>query len=38
MIDLLNRHCRPDTVSNAFTTLLSLFNDVQGDSEPIVEF
>jgi hypothetical protein len=38
MIDILNRHCRPDTVSNAFTTLLSLFNDVQGDSEPIVEF
>jgi hypothetical protein len=38
MIDVLNRHCRPDSVTNAFTTLMSLFNDVQGDSEPIVEF
>jgi hypothetical protein len=38
MIDVLNRHCRPNSVSNAFTTLMSLFNDVQGDSEPIVEF
>jgi hypothetical protein len=38
MIDVLNRHCRPDSVSNAFTTLMLLFNDVQGDSEPIVEF
>ena len=38
MTDVLNRHCRPDSVTNAFTTLMSLFNDVQGDSEPIVEF
>jgi len=38
MIDVLNRHCRPDYVTNAFTTLMSLFNDVQGDTEPIVEF
>ena len=38
MIDVLNRHCRPDSVTDAFTTLMSLFNDVQGDSEPIVEF
>ena len=38
MMDVLNRHCRPDSVTNAFTTLMSLFNDVQGDSEPIVEF
>ena len=38
MIDVLNRHCRPDSVANAFTTLMSLFNDVQGDTEPIMEF
>ena len=29
---------RPDSVTNAFTILMLLFNDVQGDSEPIVEF
>ena len=38
MIEVLNRHCRPDSVTNAFTTLMSLFNDVQKDTEPIVEF
>jgi hypothetical protein len=38
MLAVLNQHCRPDSGTNAFTTLMSLFNDVQGDSEPIVEF
>jgi hypothetical protein len=38
MIDVLNRHCHPDSVTDAFTTLMSLFNDVQGSAEPIVEF
>jgi hypothetical protein len=38
MLDVLNRHCRPDSVTDAFATLMSLFNEVQGDSEPIVEF
>ncbi len=38
MIDVLNRHCRPDSVTNAFTTLMSLFNDGQGNSKPIVKF
>jgi len=38
MLDVLNHHCRPDSVTDAFATLVSLFNDVQGDSEPIVEF
>ena len=38
MIDVLNCHCHPDSVTDAFTTLMSLFNDVQGDSKPIVEF
>ena len=38
MLDVLNHHCRPDSVTDAFAALMSLFNDVQGDSEPIVEF
>jgi hypothetical protein len=38
MLAVLNQHCRPDSVTNAFTTRMSLFNDVQGESEPIVEF
>ena len=38
MIDVLNCHCRPDSVTNAFTTLMSLFNDVQGEAESIIEF
>jgi hypothetical protein len=39
MLMALNpQHCRPDTVANAFTTLMSLFNDAQGNSEPIMEF
>jgi hypothetical protein len=38
MIDVLNQHCRPDSVTNALMTLMSLLNDVQKDTEPIVEF
>jgi hypothetical protein len=38
MLDVLHKHCRPDTISNAFSTLMSLFNDVQGPSEPVLEF
>ncbi len=38
MLLALDQHCCPDTVANAFTTLMSLFNDVQGNSEPIMEF
>ena len=38
MLAVLNQHCHPDSVTNAFTTCMSLFNDVQGESEPIVEF
>jgi hypothetical protein len=38
MLDVLNKHCRPDTISNAFGTLMPLFNDVQGPSEPVLEF
>ncbi len=32
------QHCRPDSVANAFTSLLSLFNDVQGSDEPILQY
>ena len=38
MLAVLNQHCRPDTVSGSFSTLMSLFNDVQGPSEPVLEF
>jgi hypothetical protein len=34
----LTQHCRPDLVLNAFTSLLSLFNDVQGNDEPILQY
>ncbi len=38
MLAALDQDCCPDTVMNAFTTLMFLFNDVQGEPEPIVEF
>jgi hypothetical protein len=38
MLAVLIQHCRPDTVSNAFASLISLFNDVQGELEPILEY
>jgi hypothetical protein len=38
MLAVLDQHCRPDTISTAFSTLMSLFNDVQGPSEPILDF
>ncbi len=38
MLDALIRYCCPDTVSNAFASLLSLFNDVQQESEPTLEY
>ena len=38
MLATLMQHCRPDSVSNAFTSLLSIFNDVQGESESILEY
>jgi hypothetical protein len=38
MLAALIQHCRPDMVSNAFVTLLLLFNDVQGDSESTLEY
>ncbi len=38
MLATLMQHCRPNMVSNAFTSLLSLFNDVQGESNSIIEY
>ncbi len=38
MLAALTQHCWPDTVSNAFASLLSLFNDVQGKAESILEY
>ncbi len=38
MLATLMKHCRPDFVSNAFTSLLSIFKDVQGKSESILKY
>jgi hypothetical protein len=38
MVDTLMQHCHPDTVSDAFTSLLSLFNDVQRNSKSIIKY
>jgi hypothetical protein len=37
MLAALNQHCCLETVANIFTLFMSLFNDVQGNSEPIIE-
>ena len=31
-------YCHPDSMSNAFTSLLYLFNNVQRDLEPILQY
>ncbi len=36
MLAALNQHCHPDSVTNAFTTLLLLFNDSMGASKEIM--
>jgi hypothetical protein len=38
MLAALNLHCHPDSIANAFTTLLLLFNDSMGASEEIMAF
>ena len=38
MLAALMQHCHPDSVSNAFSSLLSIFNNVQGDNESIIEY
>ncbi len=38
MLVALSQHCHPDSVANAFTSLLSLFIDVKGNDEPILQY
>jgi hypothetical protein len=38
MLAVLNQHCRPNLVTNAFMTLLSMFNDSMGESEESMAF
>jgi hypothetical protein len=38
MLAALSQHCHPDLVANAFTLLLLLFNNVQGNDEPILQY
>jgi hypothetical protein len=38
MLAALTAYCRPDSVANAFSSLLSLFNRIQGEDEPILAF
>jgi hypothetical protein len=38
MLQVLEDNFRPSSISNTFTTLLSLFNDKQSDKEGIHEF
>jgi hypothetical protein len=38
LLAVLNQHCCPDSVANAFTTLILLFNDSMGESEEIMAF
>jgi hypothetical protein len=38
MLAALNQHCYPDSVVNAFTTLMSLFNDGMSESNEIMAF
>jgi hypothetical protein len=38
MLSALNTYCCPDLVANAFSSLLSIFNELQGDDESILAF
>jgi hypothetical protein len=38
MLATLNAFCRPNSVANAFSSLLLIFNELQGNDEPIVAF
>jgi hypothetical protein len=38
MLSALNAYCCPDMVANTFSSLLSIFNELQGDNEPILAF
>jgi hypothetical protein len=38
MLATIMQHCCPNTLSNAFTSLLSLFNNVHGEFKSILEY
>jgi hypothetical protein len=38
MLAALTAYCHPDSIANAFSSLLSLFNEIQGEDEPILAF
>ncbi len=38
MLATLNAYCHPGSVANAFSSLLSIFNKLQGDDEPTLAF
>ena len=38
MLTALDQHCHPNTTVNACMTLMSILKDVQGKSDPIMEF
>ncbi len=38
MLAALIQHCHQDSVANALPSLLSLFNNVQGNDEPILQY
>ncbi len=38
MLAALNQHCRPDSVANAFTTRMLLFNVIMGELEEFMAF
>jgi hypothetical protein len=38
MLAAFTQHCHPNSVANAFTSLLLLLNDVQGNDKPILQY
>jgi hypothetical protein len=38
MLAALNQHCQPNSIANAFTTLIALFNDSMTNSKEIMAF
>jgi hypothetical protein len=38
MLAALNAYCHPDFIANAFSSLLSIFNELQGENKPILAF
>jgi hypothetical protein len=38
MLATLNAYCHPDSIANAFSSLLSIFNKLQGKNKPVLAF